>query len=464
MDSLDRVLALTGARRLVAVHPRMKWLLLEFAPVLAWSRVTGAGSFDSVYLVSYLLLLGARPQELAVLPLVCYLGSLLSAVFMHLRSNRDSAGLDTKRLAVRTALVSRLIWFGTVVWPLAFLGAGDRRWLMLGGVLACALFAQIATFVSMASWTAWTQTVVPVPLRGSFFAWRTLSGMALLMVLMQVLSLCWPEAGRASDAAQLAWLMGLFGLLGLACLASTGMLAASPELPWIAARGTDPGRVQPTGVPPSASASLQALEHAVPSLPAAPRHPAPGGNPRWPFARLIVFNLFHSAALACVPVALKPFLVQIAVSDAVYARFDGWIRCPAMIGGILLGAALLGRVGGRRLLCLANLALAGAYVCILHQDTAGTAWWLGSGFGLEGLALGLLSVCFIGHIYEILPSNDSRLAALVFGAGGLAGVCAALGQFAAGALLPPACLPVLLLTATVALRLCGGLVLLFGRR
>jgi hypothetical protein len=71
---IDRLIAALGARALVQGNPRMGWLMVEIAPAMRWTHLTGALSLEGYNLVLYLTLLGATTAELAWLPLVTYAG------------------------------------------------------------------------------------------------------------------------------------------------------------------------------------------------------------------------------------------------------------------------------------------------------------------------------------------------------------------------------------------------------
>jgi hypothetical protein len=166
---IDRLVAGLGARALVQGRPRMGWLMVEIAPAMLWTHLTGALSLEGYNLVLYLTLLGATTAELAWLPLVTYAGIGLHVLVLLVRPMADA-----KADCVRYTSWGRAAWFGTVLWPLFAWWLGLGTGWVLGGVFASILLTALIHNAGIAAFMTWTQAVVPLASRGRFFAWRNL--------------------------------------------------------------------------------------------------------------------------------------------------------------------------------------------------------------------------------------------------------------------------------------------------
>lgn len=441
--AVDRACGLLWARPLVAARPGMGWLLIEMAPAVLWTQLTGAVSLDAYYLGTYLLLLGASPAQLAWLPAVAYAGILLHplriAWLRRVWLLRRGAEPDPQRSCWQECLAGRALWLGTLLWPplAGMLGLGTGA--VLGGVLACILVCQVLLFSSMAAFMTWTQGLVPARLRGRFFAWRSLSTFVLVALGTQLAAALLPafQPGTRPDPALQPWLVGMFAIATVVCIASTLGLAWSPAA------------AQHGGPPPTGPARLTA-------------HPV--------LARLALWNLVHTAAWAATQSVLAPLVGGAGVDTRTYAFWQGAAFVPALLVGTFVGGWAVGRRGGAPVLLAAHVVvlLADASLLLLRPHNA--AWAFPLAMAIGGLGRGLMMLGPIARLFELAPRGDTRFPALFLAWGGLGGLSVSLALLlvlprldalrAAGVALPAT--PWLVVGLALALRLAGT-PLLLGR-
>ena len=164
---IDRLIAPLAARSLVQGRPGMGWLLAEMAPVVMWAGITGAMGMESLLLVSYLSLLGASDQMLALIPMLGFGGMMMSIAVIHFQRNLHLGNMQ--RHAFWACLTGRCLWFGTILWPLLGFALDWQPWVIWGGVLVVIGIAQTAIWTGGSSFTSWTQAVIPLRQRGHFF-------------------------------------------------------------------------------------------------------------------------------------------------------------------------------------------------------------------------------------------------------------------------------------------------------
>ena len=395
---IDRLVAGLGARALVQGRPRMGWLMVEIAPAMLWTHLTGALSLEGYNLVLYLTLLGATTAELAWLPLVTYTGIALHMLVLLVRPVADP-----KSDCVRYTAWGRAAWFGTVLVPLLAAPLGLGRGWVLAGVFASILLTALIHHAGIAAFMTWTQAVVPPDLRGRFFAWRNLFGFAVLWCALQVVSWAWPKGLESLPGAGVPWLMGLFTLATLVVLGGTLMLSWSTDLaPDHQSGQAMPGA--PSGLPPFAQALRGRLQFRV----------------------LLVIGMLNTAGAACSLTYLPRWLSSQGMDGKLYTALQADCQLPLTLLGILLAGWLLHRLGGARLLTLTQLVVTlgdAAALLLDRDDLAGLAPLL---LALIGLGRGLMSVAWIGRLQELVPARDTRFPMLHIACSGAAGALAAL--------------------------------------
>ena len=391
---IDRLVAALGARALVHGRPRMGWLMVEIAPAMLWTQLTGALSLEGYNLVLYLTLLGATTAELAWLPLVTYAGIALHVLVLLVRPLADA-----KADCVRYTAWGRAAWFGTVLWPLLARWQGLGTGWVLGGVFACILLTALIHNAGIAAFMTWTQAVVPAEHRGRFFAWRNLFGFIAVWIALQAVAWAWPAELERLPGAGLPWLMGLFIIATALVLVGTLVLSWSPGLP----------------EEPLASASPPAL----PRLRLALRG-------RTQFRVLLLLGMLNTAGAACSLTYLPRWLSSQGMDGKRYATLQGDAELPLMLLGILLAGALLRRLGGARLLTLTQAVVTGSDLAALALDPANLPVLAPLMLAATGLGRGLMSVCLIGRLQELAPARDTRFPMLHLACSGAAGSAAAL--------------------------------------
>ena len=369
----------------------MGWLLVEVIPVVVWAQVTGALLGESFYLVTYLTLLGAESQTLALLPLVAYGGNALSSLLV-LGRHRLGHTSDPKQRCVVDTTIGRVFWLGTIAWPFIGLQLDWSASTVIAGVLLAIFFAQFSHAAGGSAFSAWTQVVVAREHRGRFWAWRNLVSYGAVAVTVLVMGWLLPKGAHAT-ADHLPWLMGSFLAVTVVCLASSWILAKAPEVP--------------VHLQEAARTPLRTALAARPG-----------------FWRLASFHACSLAAMAISMAYLPALLHDRGVGTAAFAALQGSALVPAMLGGIFLAGWGLGHLGGALLLQATAAALLLADLGFLLLPDAA---WLAPCLLLSGLAKGLWSIALIGRSQELAPDGDSRFPALMTGIGAGMAVLVALG-------------------------------------
>jgi hypothetical protein len=391
---IDRLVAALGARALVQGNPRMGWLMVEIAPAMLWTHLTGALSLEGYNLVLYLTLLGATTAELAWLPLVTYAGIGLHVLVLLVRPMADA-----KADCVRYTALGRAAWFGTVLWPLLAWWLGCGTGWVLGGVFACILLTALIHNAGIAAFMTWTQAVVPPASRGRFFAWRNLFGFIAVWSALHAVAWAWPEDIERIPGAGLPWLMGLFSLATVVVLIGTVALWWSPGMPL--------------------EAGAPAVPPALPPLRSALRG-------RTQFRILLALGMLNTASAACSLTYLPRWLSSQGMDGKRYATLQGDCQVPLMLLGILLAGMLLRRLGGARLLTLTQAVVTAGDLAALALDQRNLPALAPLMLALSGLGRGLMSVSWIGRLQELVPARDTRFPMLHLACSGAAGACAAL--------------------------------------
>jgi hypothetical protein len=391
---IDRLVAALGARALVQGRPRMGWLMVEIAPAMLWTNLTGARSLEGYNLVLYLTLLGATTAELAWLPLVTYAGIALHVLVLLVRPVADA-----KADCVRYTAWGRAAWFGTILWPLLAQWLGLRTGWVLGGVFASILLTALIHNAGIAAFMTWTQAVVPAAQRGRFFAWRNLFGFIAVWLALQAVAWAWPIGLERVPGAGLPWLMGLFTIATVVVLLGTLVLSWSPDLP-----------VEPVaaGTPPALPPFRIALRG------------------RTQFRVLLVLGMLNTAGAACSLTYLPRWLSSQGMDGKRYATLQGDCQVPLMLLGILLAGMLLRRLGGARLLTLTQAVVTLSDLAALVLDPGNLPVLAPLLLAATGLGRGLMSVCWIGRLQELAPARDTRFPMLHLACSGAAGTVAAL--------------------------------------
>jgi len=393
---VDRAVARLGARELVAQRRGMGWMMVELIPVAVWIRLTGAQFLASYYLPRYLLLLGCEEEDLAWLPIVHFAGILIAtAATLWLR--REGRRLAHPRTScLRWTWAGRIAFLGLVLWPWGGHRLGWETGTILTGTFSFLFASQVLLIVGVHGWASWTQALIPDRLRGAFFAWRNIAGLASFGLVIAALSLFWPES--ADDDAMLGWFQGMFLLATIACLASTLMLQAAP-----AAAPPADGRPPPR-VP------IRALT----------------GELR-PLLAYCLWNFcFFGAYFGLFTTYQVPLLAAGGIDSKLYATIDAWVRTPTLIGGMLVGMRLHHRAGGHICMLASQGLVIAAMVGYLTTSLAGTVPLAFPAAAAEGLGLGIFSVSAFAHMQRLCPPEDPRFPAIYLGMGALGGLGQAL--------------------------------------
>ncbi len=130
---------------------------------------------------------------------------------------------DLKRTTVISSFFGRMLWFGTVLWPLAGYLFGWSTQVILIGVFASVFAAHVICFTANAAFLSWTQQIVPRQLRGSFYAYRMVSSNIVLTGVLWVVSRCLSsEFAHESQLYVFMWLQA-----GATAVCMLGMLLLS---------------------------------------------------------------------------------------------------------------------------------------------------------------------------------------------------------------------------------------------
>jgi hypothetical protein len=389
MHAVDRAVAAIGGRQLISGRPGIGWLVVEMTPAMIWTQVTGALSLEFFYFVAYLTLLGADESSLAWLSMVVFCGGIGQALVVLRRQPTDP-----KRRCVVDTLVGRLWWLGTILWPLACWALGLGRGIMLGGVFACVMLAQLTHLCGVSGFVVWTQALVPTELRGVFYAWRHITSYFAVAVVLFVVSAVFPKS-NAHDPAQLPWLGALLGGATILGIIGCIPLARAP------------------GTPPSTHLAVYA-----------PLWPKVRGHA--PFLRLAAWWMLVNAGMAA-SMAYQPLIYLAAGADSqLMAHWQSLATYPAMLLGIFVAGWSLPRMGGRASLIIANCAVLASEIALLALTPATIGWLLPPLLALSGFAKGFWSVSWISRLQEVAPRGDPRFTSLFVAAASGAGLAMAI--------------------------------------
>jgi hypothetical protein len=394
MHAVDRMVSALGGRAFIHGRPRMGWLAIEMVPALLWSQVTGSLTMDYYYFVAFLTILGASDASLAWLPLATYASGVLQ-VFIVLR--RDPA--DPKRICVRDALLARIAWLGTILWPIIGLHFGWGSTTILAGVSVSIFVSMIIHYSSGAMFMVWTQAIVPRDLRGHFYAWRNVVTFTLVPLTLYGISCVLPQHGGATEHAQLLWLIGLLGAATLVGIIGVWPLALSPEMP--------------------ESARLREHPPLLPQL-----------RSNQPLRRLMGWMLFHCASLAASAAYVPKLFIDAGVHPGLMAEWQALAFYPGMLVAVVVSGWAMRRIGGSSLVVAAHLGLIASDALLLVLTPENLMWMLPLVLLLSGLAKGAFAVSVIARMQEVIPAGDPRFASLITAAGSLGGVIAAASAFA----------------------------------
>jgi hypothetical protein len=396
---VDRMVALLGARRLVEGRPGLGYLLIECIPVFVWMQITGAMTQDFFYFIAFLSLLGADSMIKEGLVLMTTAGGVAQAVMVLRRPPADP-----RRTCVRDTLIGRVVWLGTVLWPLALWWAwpadaapGLRRGVLYGGVLVVVFAASACHGAGGSAFVMWTQAVVPRELRGRFYAWRNFAGYGATALALLVVEVVVPRA-HPGDPAQLPWLGGVLLAATAVCIASTWWLARAPTMP---------------------AAAAAAIVHA-------PMVPAVRANR--PYLRLLLYTMLNSAAVATSAVFQVHLWFDAGADVTLMARWQGLALYPLMFAGVIAAGAAMPRLHGRWLLIGGHVTLIAseAVLLTLVLHPSALPWMMPLVLGLSGLARGTVSVAWISRLQEIAPPGDIRFPAVFTAAGSVMAMVVAL--------------------------------------
>jgi hypothetical protein len=385
---VDRLVAATGGRALVAGAPGLGWLAVEVIPAFVWTQITGALSMEFFYFVTFLGALGVPATRMPALTVAAMAASIAMGLLVLRRP-----ATDPRRRCVIDTVIGRGLWLGTVLAPLAAwrLGLGPGWILVLA--LVFVFLAQLVHAAGGASFVTWTQAVVPPERRGLFYGWRNLASyLVVALTLLAAGRLLPRESALASGPGPLAAL-----LLGATAVGLLGV--------WLLARAP--------GMPAAAHLARYA-----------PLRPQLAGNR--PFRRFLAWSMLINLSLALSP-AMQPALYHRAgVASAAMATWQATVYYPAMLAGIVWTVRALPRTGARRQLLIAHLALLLGEAALLPLSPARLAWLMPLAQGCIGMARGMWSVAWISRLQEIIPPGDPRFAAVAVAAGAAVGLVASL--------------------------------------
>ncbi|TVR11824.1 MAG: hypothetical protein EA401_10235 [Planctomycetota bacterium] len=394
---IDRMVAPLGARRLVEGRRGMGWLLTEMTPVVMWTGVTGAMGLESVLLVSYLGLLGASDQMLALLPMLGFGGMLLALALIHLQQGLTMA--NAQRHTFRSALLGRSLWLGIVLWPLLALSLDWPQWTVWGGVLLCITVSQTVLWAGVSSFAMWTQSVVPLRLRGQFYSWRNTVSFVVLAATMSVVALLLPEGGQGSDPeATLRILMWLFAGTTVVAVLASWPLAWSPP------------------APPHTVEQIQGPR--LPLRQLLREHPA--------LRRFLLYGFLNAASTAIFMTYMARYLFAIGIGEDVVTLWQGLLQMPFMLAGIWIAGWLLPWFGGARLLGWAQAVVMVVQAGFLFLGPEAFPWLLPLLLALWGFSRSAQRLLGFGRLQEVIASGDPRQPSLYFAMMGLGAVLGSL--------------------------------------
>ena len=365
-------------------------MLVEVVPIVLWSRITGAFSMEGAYyLVTWLMLLGARESDLGWLPLLFAGATVAHAGLVIGRRNRHGRLAEPRRTCLIDTGVGRGLWLLAYLWAGACYLLDWGAFLAVSGCLAFIVAGQAVIMAGASAWTTWIKAIVPERQRGPFFAWRNVAGFVAITLVLGALTQpgLWP--GEASTDDYRFWFY--FSLFTTVCVISLLMLwplAWAPPIP--------------------AEHDLRhkrsaALRHAIRRKPA--------------FWRYATWNTINVAASLSSLTWLQPLLTECGVTEDTFAWWDARARVPAVLVGITLAGALIHRIGAVWSITLVNLILVVALGTFSAMPWMG-ADWLPLAMVCDGLGRGALGVALLSRLHEVIPHGDARFPALFMGLGG----------------------------------------------
>lgn len=394
---VDRVVAATGGRSLVAQAPGVGWLAVEVIPAFVWTQITGALSMEFFYFVSFLSALGVAKSSMPALTMAM----MAAGIGMGLLVLRRPAA-DPRRRCVIDTLLGRCLWLGTILAPLAAWSAGLGTGWILGSALLFVFLGQLVHVAGASSFITWTQALVPAPQRGIFYGWRHISSYLVVAGVLFGVGLLLPrDALHGAGVWPLAAL-----LLGATVIGILGVwpLAQAPAMP-VADR-------------------LHAYEPLLPQV-----------RQNRPFLRFLAWTLIINMALALSP-AMQPDLYHRAgIAEGAMATWQSLVYYPAMLIGIISTGWALPRTGGRIQLLIAHTGMLMGEGALLFLTTERVGWLMPVVLAAIGIARGMWSIAWISRLQEIIPRGDARFAALAMSVGAAIGLIVSTGALLGGPLL-----------------------------
>lgn len=160
-----------------------------------------------VFLTGFALILGMNDFLIGVLTAIPALATFFQLpASYYIRKNGK-----TKKIAVVTAMIARLMWLPIVA--AAFLpGAGPTAKCLL--VLALTFLSSAFASVSYVAWLSWTSDLVPDKIRGSFFGTRNMlcsaAGIAAVLVFGNMVDYCKEHLDRFPMAIAISLTAAVF--------------------------------------------------------------------------------------------------------------------------------------------------------------------------------------------------------------------------------------------------------------
>ena len=381
---VDRLVAATGGRALVAETRGLGWLAVEVIPAFIWTQITGALSMEFFYFVSFLSALGVAKSRMPALTMAV-MAAGIGVGFLVLR--RPAA--DPRRQCIIDTLIGRCLWVGTVLGPLAAYSLGLSSLWILAIALVFVFAAQLTHMAGVSSFITWTQQVIPASQRGIFYGWRYISSYIVVAIVLFGIGRILP--GDALHGAGIIPLAIL--LLGATLIGIAGIwpLAQAPTIPL----------------------QEQVIAHA-PLLPQVYKNK--------PFLRFVAWSLVTNIALAVSP-AMQPDLYHRAgVGEATMATWQAVAYYPAMLIGIIWTGRALPRTGARQQLLIAHTAMMLGESALLLLNAERLGWLMPLVLCCLGIARGMWSIAWVSRLQEIIPRGDARFAALAISAGATIGL------------------------------------------
>lgn len=375
MTWADRLLARVGGGRLVAARPQVGYLVWELTPATIWTQLTGAVTGEFFYLIAYLQLLGASTASLGYLPMVVCLANVLQLPIVLWQKPADPLA----RL-VTMSWWGRSLWLGTIFWPLLGRWLGWGMGPILAGLFACVLITHIACQVSNASFVSWTQQVIPAPLRGLLYGWRSVTSFLVLEVVLAITARCLHP--HASSTQQLHELMVVLTGATLISLGGVLLLRRGPPL----AHHEQLRVYAPLWPQLRASRALQ---------------------------RLVIWSCIMTAATSLSAVYQSVLFLQAGANASLMTTWQAWVQYPCQLLAMAAAAWLLPRLQSRPPLILSHLLMLAGEGTLLLLTHARLPWLLPLVLAGFGLYKGLWSVAMVARWQELFPMGDPRFYAVL---------------------------------------------------